>query len=619
MNGLLRSKQGCWTCRLRKKKCDERKPSPCLTCESLAITCYEHGVKPEWMDNGPREKEMANRIKQIVKHTSRRKGRLASASADQKNGDAEASAISLAPKPTAVSSNRSSIVIGDVDHQRPNSETSPAHSEQSASADASMGSTPDSGNSFPSTPSITGNEAALLMHFLDNVFSLQYPMYKPEVAEGGRGWLLSLLLKTKPLYHASIGLSAYHRGVVLRGISHGACTKPSIAEQEGHLAICLTEFQDAFRLAQKSVSDYSICPDNGLEIMACVVQLVFFELFGVRKSSWQIHLRAATDIFGQAYRKHTTELGLLVNNESTSDTLSTLCKLGDSENTITFQFLFGVVLWLDIVSCVTTGKSPQLLDLHPVAFGAKAQIKLEKIMGCKNWAMTEIGRISMLHESKRDGLQGGIFDAHSFENQVENIRQTIRRGLNEQFLSELRITNPSSTSHVESRIGPQDIITRLFTRAAYIYLELVAGGFKSIEENPDLHNIIAGPMTILSTLLRGDTFRAIKYVLFASIEGPLNASSEYHLTSSGKVAALLCSKCQQNYYLKPLNSLEQRLTTRVSGRKYILKLPFRNAIRIPLDTQPRLLQYEASQQRHQEFTLLLGISSQNVTGAIKVA
>ncbi len=75
MNGTLRSKQGCWTCRLRRKKCDERQPV-CSTCELLKITCYGYGTKPDWMDGGPKEKAMIEQIKQIVKHTSRRKGRL---------------------------------------------------------------------------------------------------------------------------------------------------------------------------------------------------------------------------------------------------------------------------------------------------------------------------------------------------------------------------------------------------------------------------------------------------------------------------------------------------------------------------------------------------------------
>jgi hypothetical protein len=80
MSSLLRSKQGCWTCRLRKKKCDERQPI-CSTCESLLITCYGFGPKPDWMSNGEEERAITNNLKEIVKHTARRK--FQSQSSDQ--------------------------------------------------------------------------------------------------------------------------------------------------------------------------------------------------------------------------------------------------------------------------------------------------------------------------------------------------------------------------------------------------------------------------------------------------------------------------------------------------------------------------------------------------------
>lgn len=528
MNGLLRSKTGCWTCRLRKKKCDERKPSPCLLCESLAITCYGYGAKPEWMDNGIKEKEMANSIKQIVKHTSRRKSRPVVLDTGQNNGESrESSAINLAQRPLTLFSKESHTVSEDGGYQKTSSESSPAHSAHTTSVDASMAPIPDNGKTLLGTLPAAAGEAALLMHFLDNVFPLQYPIYKPEVAEGGRGWLLSLLLKTKPLYHASIGLSAYHRGVVLREKSYGGCTKPSIAEQEGHLAICLNEFQNAIRSAHDSSDCSSAVPESSLGIMACVVQLIFFELFGVRKSSWQIHLRAATDLLGQRYRKHATELGFIVNGESTSNTLRTAHESKNGESSIIFLFHSGVIMWLDIVSCLSTGNSPQLRDLHPMVLGAKPQIKLEKIMGCKNWVMTEIGRISQLHESKRNGLQNGNFDAHLFKTQADNIRQTIRRGQNEQFLSELRITSPNSPSYANSPIRPQEIITRMFTRAAHIYLELVVGGFKRVEENSDFCDVVNEVMMMLPSLPRVDPFRATVCPLY--IFGCMAKAEDRHM------------------------------------------------------------------------------------------
>lgn len=91
MNGPLRSKQGCWTCRLRKKKCDEIRPD-CSICGSLSITCYGYGSKPEWMDGGERERGVAKGIKEIVKRTSRRKATT--------NLEHRMTSIRIAPKAT---------------------------------------------------------------------------------------------------------------------------------------------------------------------------------------------------------------------------------------------------------------------------------------------------------------------------------------------------------------------------------------------------------------------------------------------------------------------------------------------------------------------------------------
>ncbi|KAI1463061.1 fungal-specific transcription factor domain-containing protein [Daldinia caldariorum] len=60
-----RSTQGCWTCRLRKKKCDETHPS-CLRCTSLQIPCDGYGPRPYWMDRGELQKERARYKTQIV-------------------------------------------------------------------------------------------------------------------------------------------------------------------------------------------------------------------------------------------------------------------------------------------------------------------------------------------------------------------------------------------------------------------------------------------------------------------------------------------------------------------------------------------------------------------------
>ena len=73
-NAAARSLHGCWTCRARKKKCDETHPY-CNECTSLGLECHGYGPRPGWMDNGPSQKEQALKFKHMVSQTKSKKGK----------------------------------------------------------------------------------------------------------------------------------------------------------------------------------------------------------------------------------------------------------------------------------------------------------------------------------------------------------------------------------------------------------------------------------------------------------------------------------------------------------------------------------------------------------------
>src|SRR5690349_12799257 len=67
---MPRKTAGCWTCRARKKKCDEARPS-CSSCRLRAIICYGYDAKPTWMDGGVAEQEMLSTFKRQCKEAYR--------------------------------------------------------------------------------------------------------------------------------------------------------------------------------------------------------------------------------------------------------------------------------------------------------------------------------------------------------------------------------------------------------------------------------------------------------------------------------------------------------------------------------------------------------------------
>lgn len=69
-----RSHNGCWTCRVRRKKCDESS-QPCTTCTGLHLMCHGYGPRPFWMDGGSQEKLKVMEFKAIVKRYSKQRRR----------------------------------------------------------------------------------------------------------------------------------------------------------------------------------------------------------------------------------------------------------------------------------------------------------------------------------------------------------------------------------------------------------------------------------------------------------------------------------------------------------------------------------------------------------------
>ncbi|KAF1965774.1 hypothetical protein BU23DRAFT_488492 [Bimuria novae-zelandiae CBS 107.79] len=61
-----RSRSGCFICRLRRKKCDEGKPS-CRACKHLGLKCEYK--RPEWWNSTDKRKAEKERIKNIIKRT----------------------------------------------------------------------------------------------------------------------------------------------------------------------------------------------------------------------------------------------------------------------------------------------------------------------------------------------------------------------------------------------------------------------------------------------------------------------------------------------------------------------------------------------------------------------
>ncbi|KAK0734726.1 fungal-specific transcription factor domain-containing protein [Lasiosphaeria miniovina] len=359
-----RSSEGCWTCRLRRKKCDELRPL-CGGCALLEIDCLYCDEKPEWMDGGQRQKEKADQLKTEVKRKAnqRRERRylyglemdlealdvsqlddsdnqpstapeFVLASLPPPNTAAAAAATATATAATAASAAAaaaaaSASAAAAAVFAAPLSSVSPGTLHSGSESGSRR---PDSSPSFPSamTPSTSANSdssvAGLspprdecwtsmpfndtdlhgLMLYLDHVFPFLFPFYRPPLLDSGRGWLLVMLNRNKSLLHTALSLASYFFNVVLSHVTglHESCREHNGRELQRQQELALQELRrDMNDTVSRGVKGYLA---ETTQVMASVIQLLSFEVAIANTGNWVMHLEAAAELYNEMVKHHGT-------------------------------------------------------------------------------------------------------------------------------------------------------------------------------------------------------------------------------------------------------------------------------------------------------------------------
>lgn len=359
---MPRKTTGCWTCRARKKKCDDARPS-CAACSLRAITCYGYDAKPAWMDGGEDEKGMLRTMKQRAKESysqrrraramrSTRQGSMSSTmatstaspgglrseygespaalttahsggsgqqpdgrhfdmrSADQSspkddphhhnhlndhshyahNGHGHPGPLEPHASYTAHSSHTShtSHAPHSYTSHPPQNLYDPRHFQDApspavyASAKAPPHQRPwsqspppacegsRSGSDFP----YSETELSLLMYYFDHVFPRLCPFFTYSAGDKGRGWLLSLFLRTKPLCAAAICISACDQAQFVLG-PLSDIPQPNHDLEMKHIQIVVDLRAHLAQLSQQTGASRMAV---AVEALACVMHLILFEV-----------------------------------------------------------------------------------------------------------------------------------------------------------------------------------------------------------------------------------------------------------------------------------------------------------------------------------------------------
>ncbi|KAL1999797.1 hypothetical protein VTN02DRAFT_5983 [Thermoascus thermophilus] len=512
-----RSVQGCWTCRLRRKKCDEASPV-CFACDSRNIRCHGYGPRPAWMDGGERERAELARIKHGVKRNRRLK-RLRAQQLRVLEGQQHQQSPSGQPE-EAVESGRGrrdgdgegDVTTADTATHGPGGteDSSPfiyedrenQHEPATALSVTTMpylssGSHPPSQSLLPGTiPILHHREAELLMHYLDYVFHLQFRFHSPSIRTGGRGWLLWLLIRTAPLYHAALSLSALHQHTLLhrktgaQGSPRESKHNSTLQELNDYHGRTLQELQVCLQNSQTDTGSPHL--GRQIEILACGVQLISFQLFQGGVSDWQVHVNAVAALISSIEDDRQARLEL--SGQTSGNTPSPGGSAPSSEDAA-LNFLTTVVVWFDIAACASTGTAPKLLRHHP-ALLRSGRADMPNVMGCRAWVIETIGQIAALVAWKEARLARG--DGLSVWELVER-----GRGIQNQLQAGIAgLEAEAETGHdaPDPTTPIQCAVTLTFACAAQVYLHVtVSGAHPSL---PEIRLAVSRTLSALHGLIR---------------------------------------------------------------------------------------------------------------------
>ncbi|EPS42172.1 hypothetical protein H072_3849 [Dactylellina haptotyla CBS 200.50] len=499
----VRTRTGCWTCRFRKKKCDEARPA-CEQCSHLRLTCDGYDGQPVWMKDPEKASEKKLEIKrQMVRRSRRRK----------KNQDANKSQVpsqkprtpTKPPTPPPTTNidvaNESAFArpkqfpaislpvnLGDHDFSTFSAsspedatlEFSPfnmrnmhwavngfpplqqhVHTLSPPATDTLLSGESTRAPSAESTIKEEDNEDVDMdvdMDFGDSSSQNQITRYSSKTGPVSYFQFADLQIQTDSKLEMNLA-NLYLRsifGVTYRALSdeqvvqyNDALILPMFQDNKSFLHGCLSStalhltatnisethrkalVTEVYRHRQRSLKSLKKQVANSsrdgerIKILATVCALISFEVFS-RRTDWQVHVKAATDCV--------TLLNWCVKQPTHP---------GE-------WFIYSRVLWLDILSSITTGANPVFANFYRnILFylpESRNQVnRLVEMTGCEDSVLYLISEITCLENWKFENLPTQPWQVL----QAELVRRAV---LLDRELQRLAISDLSSRS---PRSGPE--------------------------------------------------------------------------------------------------------------------------------------------------------------------
>ncbi|KAJ6624041.1 fungal-specific transcription factor domain-containing protein [Mycena sp. CBHHK59/15] len=560
------SKGGCWTCRLRRKKCDEeREGDSCRTCIRLTIDCLGWGPKrPEWM----RDKMAVEAYKADIKAQLTRAGSSAGSRARRCSARCPArarctTAFDATMNYGAYYGQRHSMYPG-----MPGASNSAFHQLPAASwsdptintpvdfnssifqYDSPQSSTPGSslippldfdfaqlGNNggfdfevrapspeqvFPLFSGQNSLQENHVIYYFEHVRKVQYIFAGNTVTN-----ITCSMIVQEPrgaVTNAVCALASLH--YTRMRVAHGLEAPDPNPE---HSTAKYFHDEAYFQLANAKQMHGSYSESDAI----AALHLVWFSQLSGGTTDWQTVFAMACDWLAQ-------QRGLLTDDNP---------KLALQNLSATGQLIVKLTLWLDIFSSLTVMRPPKYLALYKRLFGDLAgwsnDVRMDSLTGCPDEVLLGIAEVSALSHWKAAEKHKGTLSYPDLIRRGGEIEQRLRKSGASSLRGEADTTplhptllQAESDAAADAVPFPSDetrqLVAKIFSETVLLYLHTVLSD--SNPGVPEISNSVGVIVQYLGQLPSSEVDRALVFPI--CLAGCMTDDSSWRDFLKGRIQSL---------------------------------------------------------------------------------
>ncbi|KAG2051682.1 hypothetical protein BDR06DRAFT_958680 [Suillus hirtellus] len=530
--GAVRAKSGCYTCRIRRKKCDEQpnNDGSCQTCVRLRLQCLGFGAKrPEWLRASDKVVDLREKIKNFLAAQGMIKGH---SGAGPRPNDQEPSILSLSADyaspstspqtPTlSISSDERHPGIARNDYLRGDTDARlPVMQDIDSPLDARENYPGVMLPAYPSTTYTTSLDPSWTQSILPRPhtsdFSAMYQATFPDEDDNNvvipSGYLLPQPINT--VQHNWFNLNMQQNASLQHYMHHvlriqylhadgsidkliwnlihssdsareAACLLADLHRKSTQGAIGFTTPTDHSVYAR--IQSAPVIPVTEGDALASLCMVSYF-LFSGGQGEWQAFLDSACEF----------SIKVLQRKHRAPDWALSLCS--DS-----MRFIIKTSMWFDVLASATLIRRPKFLDVLRSLYdpatavdNGRPELSMMGVMGCENRIVLALAEIADLACWKDECRRAGRL----------SVPELVRRGQNIEAVLQTT-SDPDHLQGFESeKLRRRRLTSDVFRASALVYLHSVISG-----DHPQCPEIMSNIAETVSCLRRAEDVSTARHVV----------------------------------------------------------------------------------------------------------